>query len=101
MVASIKRIPIMDTNFKITVNLSPEDVVNAIREYIEHSMPGLNVGTVNMNVENMWRGFGPGEHQVATFTGASAECSTDDPPFKVHCDIAAVVKAAVVNGKMD
>ncbi len=60
----------MNANLNMTVELTPEDIETACREYVTRQIVGFGTQTmtateVNFIVNNRSVGYGPGEHAVA------------------------------------
>lgn len=57
----------------ISIQLSPEDVREAVRLYLLRDHDMETVGEVSLDITPMWTGYGTSERQEYTFTGASAK----------------------------
>jgi len=66
----------MNTNFNLTVTLSPEDIKNAIAAYVRKEFSDGHMVShtdVTLNVSSVIEGYGLQEHSVCRLTDATVK----------------------------
>lgn len=64
----------MNIKKNITIELSEEDVKNIIADYLNNDGYNVTADDVVLSVDSKLEGYGPMEHIVNYFKGASIKC---------------------------
>ena len=65
----------MEIKKNITINLSENDVKEAIAEYLKREGYNVTFNDVTLSIGSRYEGYGDAEHEVNYFKGAYVNCN--------------------------